>query len=84
MFNFLRPKAEAKAPETLRRIPRKQLVAICKRNRRASNNPRSVRVKHRIFKASGKISNQPTLVGTRNEETIDVVIEVAIKLSHFE
>ena len=28
MFNFLRPKAEAKAPETLRRIPRKQLVAI--------------------------------------------------------
>jgi hypothetical protein len=48
------------------------------------NNPRSVRVKHRIFKASGKISNQPTLVGTRNEETIDVVIEVAIKPSHFE
>jgi hypothetical protein len=28
MFDFLRPKAEAKAPETLRRIPRKQLVAI--------------------------------------------------------
>jgi hypothetical protein len=28
MFDFLRPKAEPKAPETLRRIPRKQLVAI--------------------------------------------------------
>ena len=28
MFSFLRTKAEAKAPETLRRIPRKQLVAI--------------------------------------------------------
>jgi hypothetical protein len=28
MFDFLRPKAEAKAPETLRRIPRKQLVAV--------------------------------------------------------
>ena len=47
MFNFLRPKAEAKAPETLRRIPRKQLVAImsgaegCKRNRRASTSLRT-------------------------------------------
>jgi len=28
MFGFLRPKAKAQAPETLRRIPRKQLVAI--------------------------------------------------------
>jgi hypothetical protein len=28
MFNFLRPKAEAKAPETVRRILRKELVTI--------------------------------------------------------
>src|SRR5215813_8052477 len=28
MFGFLRPKPKAQAPETLRRIPRKQLVAI--------------------------------------------------------
>jgi hypothetical protein len=28
LFNFLRPKAEAKAPETVRRIPRKELVTI--------------------------------------------------------
>jgi hypothetical protein len=42
------------------------------------------RIKRRIFKASGKISNQPTIVGTGNEKTIDVVIEVAIKPSRFE
>jgi hypothetical protein len=30
--------------------------------------PRSLKIKRGIFKASGKISNQPTIVGTGNEE----------------
>jgi hypothetical protein len=42
------------------------------------------RIKNRIFQASGKISNQDVIVGTGNEETIDVVIEIAIKPSRFE
>src|SRR5262249_17779020 len=42
------------------------------------------RIKQWIFKASSKVSNQDTIIGAGDEETIDVVLEIAIELFRFE